>query len=101
MSKRSGLSRWEDLKRWFIDVGRYRYILHKFDMERWRDTPCPSCGIAFTEEPRYYAMGIGLHWEEDCTEKFWNDFYARQEEEEDDWWDETLINQMEKEEENG
>lgn len=61
MSKRSGLSRFQDLKRGFVDIGRYRYILHKFDMETWRDKTCPICGEGFTKEPNYYFMSFAIH----------------------------------------
>lgn len=64
MSKRSGLSRLEDLKRHFIDIGRYRYILHKFDMETWRDKICPICSRGFTGEPNFSYESISIHW--DC-----------------------------------
>jgi hypothetical protein len=61
MSKRSGLSRLEDLKRGFIDIGRYRHIYHKIDMETWRDKTCPICGQGFTEEPRTSFMSHSMH----------------------------------------
>src|SRR5260221_2158157 len=61
MSKRSGLSRWEDLRRWFVDVGRYRYILHKFDMEPWLDKTCPICNLGFDKEPTYYYESYPIH----------------------------------------
>ena len=66
MSKRSKMSRWQDLKRGFIDIGRYRYVFHKFDMERWRDYFCPECGGGFTEEPGFYFESKAIHdgcWE--------------------------------------
>lgn len=73
MSKRSGLSRLEDLKRGFIDIGRYRYILHKIDMEVWRNQPCPQCKKDFTEEPTCYFDGMGIHW--DCSDDFIQQYY--------------------------
>lgn len=63
MSKRSHMSRWEDLKRWFVDVGRHRYILHKIDMEPWRDQTCPICNNGFIKEPRFYYEGKPIHSE--------------------------------------
>jgi hypothetical protein len=65
MSKRSNMSRIEDLKRGFVDIGRYRYILHKFDMESWRGKVCPICNISFTEEPRFHFSSYSMHL--DCT----------------------------------
>ncbi len=62
MSKRSGMSRIEDLRRWFVDLGRYRYILHKIDMEPWRDKFCPVCGEGFTSEPGLYFMNYAIHY---------------------------------------
>lgn len=65
MSKRSGLSRWEDLKRKFVDVGRHRYILHKIDMESWRDKTCPVCHKGFMKEPQFYFNSYGIH--DECS----------------------------------
>lgn len=65
VSKRSGMSRIQDLRRKFVDIGRYRYILHKFDMEPWLDKTCPICHKAFTKEPNFYFMGIPVH--SDCS----------------------------------
>ena len=64
MSKRSGLSRLEDLKRGFVDIGRYRYILHKFDMEIWRNATCPICGNGFSSEPKFSYESRSMHF--DC-----------------------------------
>lgn len=64
MSKRSGLSRLEDLKRWFIDVGRYRYILHKIDMEPWQNQNCPVCGEGFTSAPNFFMSSYPIHTEQ-------------------------------------
>lgn len=83
MSKRSGMSRWEDLKRWFIDIGRYRWILHCFDMEPWRNSPCPQCGIAFTEEPRNSFMGTNLHSE--CFSPYMDQWCIDHPNGDDDW----------------
>lgn len=87
MSKRSGLSRWGDLKRGFIDVGRHRYILHKFDMEPWRNKTCYGCEGAFTEEPRYSFAGFPMHWsdDKDCTEIGTNRYYAEHDPSEGYW----------------
>lgn len=92
MSKRSGLSRLEDLKRWFVDVGRYPYTLHKIDMERWRDYFCPVCGegFDFVKEPNYRFMSWYIHTEqfpntrgEDCSvgpvwDSWLSDFYDQE-----------------------
>lgn len=78
MSKRSGLSRLQDLKRGFVDVGRYRYILHKIDMETWRDKICPICRKGFSKEIGYFFMSYGVHDECYGTPEFntWADkFY--------------------------
>ncbi len=61
MSKRSGMSRLEDLKRGFIDIGRYRYIYHKIDMEPWSGEVCPICEQEFTEEPKMHFMSYDMH----------------------------------------
>ncbi len=61
MSKRSSLSRLEDLKRGFVDVGRFRYILHKIDMEPWRDKICPICNKGFVEDPRNKYENFDIH----------------------------------------
>lgn len=66
MSKRSGLSRLQDLKRGFVDIGRYRYILHKFDMETWKDQTCPICEKGFEKEPTYYMNYFAIH--NDCAD---------------------------------
>lgn len=66
MSKRSGMSRWENLKRWFIDVGRYRFIIHRFDMEPWRKQFCPICGEGFKSAPQTYMNSYAIH--NDCWE---------------------------------
>lgn len=68
MSKRSGLSRFEDLKRGFVDVGRYRYILHKFDMETWRDKTCYGCGKGFSADPHLTYNSYAVH-NVDCMNK--------------------------------
>lgn len=65
MSKRSGLSRLEDLKRRFVDIGRYRYILHKIDMEDWRDRICPVCKFGFAGPPQYFMSIYAIH--NDCA----------------------------------
>lgn len=70
MSKRSGLSRLEDLKRHFVDIGRYRYLLNKFDMETWRDKTCPICNKGFAKEITYFFMSQGMHNECVDTEEF-------------------------------
>jgi hypothetical protein len=62
MSKRSGMSRLEDLRHKFIDVGRHRYILHKIDMEPWLDKTCPICNKGFTEDPRFSFMSYAIHF---------------------------------------
>jgi hypothetical protein len=80
MSKRSGMSRLEDLKRWFVDVGRHRYILQKVDMEVWRNFTCPICGEGFTKDPGYMANGNYMHSEHIGTlahTKWWSDLYAK------------------------
>ena len=83
MSKRSHMSRWEDLKHWFIDVGRHRYILHKFDMEPWREKVCYGCGGPFTEEPRYSFASNSMHWSntKDCTDIGTQRWYAEHDDE--------------------
>ncbi len=78
MSKRSGLSRIEDLKRGFIDIGRFRYMLRKHDMEPWRNRTCPICNFGFGKEPSYYFMSYAIH--NDCSftpafEKWAEEFY--------------------------
>jgi len=50
-----------DLKRKFVNIGRYRYLLHKVDMEPWRDRVCPVCEKAFESEPHYYMNSRGIH----------------------------------------
>lgn len=79
MSKRSHLSLLGDLQRGFLDIGRYRYILHKIDMEPWRGKFCPICNKEFTEEPRFRFMSYDMHI--DCTftpayDVWMNDWYA-------------------------
>ena len=78
MSKRSGLSRLEDLKRGFVDIGRYRYILHKFDMETWRDKICPVCNKGFSGEPRYYFNSHAIHWDTCTSGVRWERWFATQ-----------------------
>jgi hypothetical protein len=69
MSKRSNMSRLGDLRHGFVDVGRSRYILHKFDMEPWRDQRCAGCGEGFTEEPRLTYSIYPMH-NLDCMDKY-------------------------------
>lgn len=87
MSKRSRLSRWQDLKRGFVDIGRYRYILYKIDMETWRNRVCPICKISFTEEPNYYFSSYAIHTS--CTDKpeyeIWLIEQYKEAEEYDNW----------------
>lgn len=70
MSKRSGLSFLEELKRGWIDIGRYRYMFRKIDMETWRDKICPICEKGFTEEVRYFFMSYAIHNKCADTEEF-------------------------------
>jgi len=62
MSKRSGLSLLEELKRGWIDIGRYRYMFRKIDMETWRDKICPICNKGFTSEPNFSYESYSMHW---------------------------------------
>jgi hypothetical protein len=69
MSKRSGMSRLEDLRHWFVDTGRYRYVLHKFDMEPWRNQRCSGCGEGFASDPRLTYSIYPMH-NMDCLDRY-------------------------------
>ena len=60
-----------------FDVGRWRVILHVFDMEPWRDQTCPSCGQSFTENPRSSFGSTSVHSE--CAETYVAWWYAHEE----------------------
>jgi hypothetical protein len=64
MSRRSHLSLLGELKRGFIDIGRYRYMFNKFDMETWRDKTCPICNKGFTSEVTFTYESFPMHF--DC-----------------------------------
>jgi hypothetical protein len=59
-----------NLKKRYIDIGRYRLILHKFDMEPWREQICPICTKGFSEAPKFFYESTPIHSACASTEEY-------------------------------